>query len=97
MPPVVGLDGTGDDSVNDFVFDEEDDESIKCAGRDTGNELLIEANEWRPLSLLSEYEDIDLRDDRIAVVVLLPSGVHERPDNIGVEIGNDTIPRIFVA
>lgn len=32
----------------------------------------------QPIYLISKYKDVDSRDDRVAVEVLLPSGVHEQ-------------------
>ena len=52
--------------------------------------------EWRPPFLLSQYKDIDTRDNRCAVAILFPSGVHDNIHGISVDIENSRVLRVSV-
>ena len=98
-PKIVGVEGSnedeeGDDDVDSIDADGEYDCILQSAGE--LEESLATSGVWRPLYLLSRYKDTDSRDDRIALAVLLPSGVHEHPDGIQVEIENGSVVRVVV-
>ena len=78
----------------DFIVDEDEMKTDNL--RNCGADQSQNRNVWRPLFLISEYKDIESRDDRCAAAILLPSGVHECPGGIKVEIEGSSILRITI-
>ena len=78
----------------DFIVDEDEikTDNLRNYGADQSQDRKV----WWPLFLISEYKDIESRDDPCAPAVLLPSGVHEYPDGIKVEREGSSTLRITI-
>lgn len=94
-PRIVGI-GAGSEEEDDYLYDYDGDISDLSApvGAGIPHHLLAQPGEWHPLYLLSKFKDTESRDDRCAVAILLPSGVHEHPERIKVEIGRSSKLRV---